>query len=134
MTGKQLTIRILLAGYIAAIAGLTIYHAFHFSAYVHWKGDETINYTFFLLLTSVMFQGIVWMIVKSIDWKAVILGTIGNFILSFIVGFGIFVVSGMSGIPRHLILIYGGCYLTFFTVVTILQSNRLNETRNSDHS
>jgi hypothetical protein len=92
-----------------------------------WKGDETFNYTLFLLLTAVLFQGLVWLVIKSIDWKAAVLSTIVNFILSFIVGFGIFVVSGLEGFPRHLILVYGSCFLIFFTIVTVLQSNRLRE-------
>ena len=125
MINKQLTILILLAGYVVTIVALTIYHAFNFSDYVHWKGDETINYTFFLLLTSVALQVIIWMIVKTIDWKAVILATIANFIFSFIVGFGILTALGLSGIPKHLIFVYGGCYMTFFTIVTFLQINRL---------
>jgi len=125
MTKKRRTILILLLGYVLTIGWLTIYHAFNFSDYVHWKGDETINYTLFLLLTSVLFQGLIWMIVKEFDWKAAILGTVGNFVCSFFIGFGILMVSGLSGIPRHLIFLYGGCYLIFFTVVTILQSNRL---------
>jgi hypothetical protein len=126
MRGKQLTILILLVGYLLIVGTLTIYHAFNFSDYVRWKGDETFNYTLFLLVTAVLFQVLVWLVVKSIDWKAVVLTTIVNFILSFIAGFGIFIVSGLEGFPRHLIFIYGGCFLIFFTIVTVLQSNRLN--------
>lgn len=125
MTGRQLTILILLAVYVLAVSGLTVYHGLNFSDYAHRKGDETIDYTLFLLMSSVLFQGLIWMIAKTLDWKAVILGTIVNFILSFIIGFGILMVIGLSGIPRHLIFLYGGCYLTFFTFVTVLQSNRL---------
>jgi hypothetical protein len=127
MTGRQLTILILLAGYVLTTGALTIYHAYNFSVYVHWKGDETIYYTLFLLLTSIFFQGAVWTVVKAIDWKAASLATIVNSALSFIVGFGIFMVSDLEGFPRHLIFIYGACFLTFFTVVTILQANRLKE-------
>src|SRR6187549_2075493 len=112
MKGKQSIVLILLAGYILTIVPLTIYHAFNFSDYIHWKGDETINYTLFLLLTSMLFQGLVWVVVKTFDWKAVILGTIVNFISSFIVGFFIMIFSGIDGTSTDLILLYGGCYLT----------------------
>jgi uncharacterized Tic20 family protein len=125
MTNRQQIIGFLLALYVVTIGGLTIYHAFNFSDYAHSKGDETINYTIFLLLTSVLFQGLIWIIVKVFDWKAAILATIVNFILSCVLGFGILMVSGLSGIPRHLIFLYGGCYVTFFSIVTVLQSNRL---------
>ena len=106
--------------------GLTIYHAYNFSDYIHWKGDETIDYTLFLLFTSVVFQVLVWIVTKTFDWKAATLATIVNCILSFVVGFGLLMISGLSGIPRHLIFLYGGCYITFFTIVIILQLNRLN--------
>ena len=108
---------------------LTVYHAFNFSDYIHWKGDETIDYTLFLLVTSVLFQVLVSIVVKAIDWKAALLATIANFILSFIFGFGILMVSGLEGFPRHMIFIYGGCFLTFFTIVTLLQTKRLRESR-----
>jgi hypothetical protein len=125
MTSRQTIILILLTLYVLTIGGLTVYHAFNFSDYIHWKGDETIDYTLFLLFTSILFQGLVCVLTKVFDWKAVTLATIVNFILSFIVGFGLLMISGLSGIPRHLIFLYGGCYMTFFTIVTVLQTNRL---------
>ncbi len=125
MIRKKTTTLVLLTLYVLLIGGLTIYHAFNFSDYVSKKGDETINYTLFLLITSIVFQGIVWMVTKVLDWKTVTLATFVNFILSFIVGFGFLTISGLSGIPRHLIFLYGGCYMTFFTLITVLQSNRL---------
>ena len=125
MTRKQLTILILLAGYVLIIVPLTVYHAFNFSDYIHWKGDEIIDYTLFLLLTSVLFQGLVWIVVKTFDWKAVILGTIVNYILSFIVGFFIMTLPIVGSNSSDLILLYGGCYLIFFITVTLLQSYRL---------
>jgi hypothetical protein len=79
------------------------------------------------LLTSMMFQGLVWVVTKTVNWKAIILSTLGNFIVSFILGFAILMVSGLSGIPRHMIFVYGGCYLTFFTIVAFLQTNRLGK-------
>jgi hypothetical protein len=125
MTEKRKTILILLVGYILLIGGLTIYHAFNFSDFVHWKGNETIYYTLFLLITSILFQGLVWTSIKVIDWKAALLATIVNFILSFIVALGIFTVSGLEGFPRQLILIYGASFLTFLITVTLLQAYRL---------
>jgi hypothetical protein len=124
-TVKQLTILILLAVYLLATAWWTVYHSFNFSDYVHRKGDETLDYTLYLLLTSIIFQGLIWTISKVLDWKFAVLGTIVNYIFSFILGFGILTISGLSGIPRHLIFIYGACYMTMFTIVTILQSNRV---------
>ena len=122
---RQRIIRILLLGYVVSIITLTIYHAFNFSTYIHWKGDETIYYTFFLFFTSVLFQGLAWMISRKIEWKAALIATIGNYILSFFVGLGVLAVSGLSGIPRHLIFVYGACHVTFFIIVTVSQSSRL---------
>jgi hypothetical protein len=89
MMSKQLILLILLAGYIVIIGALTFYHADNFSSYIHRKGDETIFYTWLLFTTSVVFQGVVWIMTKAADWKVIILGTIANFILSYVVGFGI---------------------------------------------
>jgi hypothetical protein len=125
MKGKQVTVLISLAIYVFTVGGLTIYHAFNFTDYIHRKGDETIDYTYFLLFTSILFQGAIWVITKVFDWKAVVFATIANFILSYIVGLGVLMVSGLSGIPRHLIFTYGGCYLTFLSIVTVAQSGRL---------
>jgi hypothetical protein len=127
MTSKKTTILILLTLYVLALGVLTIYHAFNFSDYIHMKGDETIDYILFLLFTSILFQGLVWILTRVFDWKAATLATIVNFILSIIVGFEILMISGLGGIPRHLIFLYGGCYITFFTLVTVLQSNRLGD-------
>jgi hypothetical protein len=130
MTTRQTTILILLTLYALTISGLTIYHALNFSDYVHWKGDETIYYTLFLLFTSILFQGLVWIVTKVFDWKAATLATIINFIISFIVGFGVLMISGLSGVPKHLIFVYGSCYLASFIVVTVLQSNRVRTNTN----
>jgi hypothetical protein len=124
---KQLTILISLVAYVIVIGALTIYFAFNLSDYIHWQGDETIHYTYFLLITSIVFQGVIFLIIKQIDWKAAILATIVNFILSYIIGLGILIVLELSGTPQNLILVYGACYITFFTIVTALQSYRANE-------
>jgi len=126
MKYKKPIILILLTLYVFAIVALTIYHAFNFSNYIHRKGDETANYIFFLLLTSLLLQGLIWITTKTFDWKAVVLSTVVNFFVSFIVGLIILRISGLTGIPKHLIFLYGGCYLTFFVLVTITQANRLN--------
>ena len=128
MTSRRKTILILLTLYALTMGGLTIYHAINFSDYIHWKGDEVINYTLFLLVTSILFQGLVYVFTKSFDLKAATLATIVNFIVSFIVGFGLLLISGLSGIPRHLIFLYGGCYLTLFTIITIWQAKKQNRT------
>jgi hypothetical protein len=41
MTGKQLKVSILLTLYVIIIEVLTIYHGYHFTDYIHSKGDET---------------------------------------------------------------------------------------------
>jgi hypothetical protein len=69
MTGRQLTILTLLAVYILTISGLTVYYGFNFSDYVHRMRDEIIDYTLFLLLTSILFQGLVCVILKALIGK-----------------------------------------------------------------
>lgn len=125
MSGKQLTISILLTLYVVTIGGLTIYHGYNFINYIHIKGDETIYYMYFLLLTSILFQVLVWIITKSLHWKAAIIGTIVNFFFSAIFGFAVLLVLGIRGIPKYLIFTYGCCYITFFCFVMILQLARL---------
>jgi hypothetical protein len=119
--GKQAKMLISLTLYDLIIGGLTIYHGFNFSDYVHWKGDETTYYILFLLFTSFLF----YIFSGIFDLKAATLAIIINFVLSFFMGLGLLLISGLSGITRHLIFIYGGCYMTFLTILTFIQSRRL---------
>jgi hypothetical protein len=125
MTWRQWTILVLLIIYIVAACRLTIYHAYNFSDYVHVKGDETSDYIKCLLWTSILFQGLIWIITKTLNWKTALVATIGNSIISFILGFIIILTSGLSGIPRHLIFVYGACFMTIFALVTIMQTRKL---------
>jgi len=123
--GKQRIILILLAGYVVIVAALTIYHANNFTHYIHIKGEETTVYMDFLLSTSILFQILIWIIARSLNWKAAILSTVVNFVFSVIIGFIILYVFGITGIPRHLIFLYGTCYMIFFSMVTVWQTTRL---------
>jgi len=124
MTTRSWIVYVLLALYVFVISVLTIYHAYHFTDYTHVKGDETINYMYFLLLTSILFQIAVSILLKYFNWKAVALSTIGNFIGSTIIVFFILSSLDIAGIPRHLIFIYGCCYVTVFVIVIIVQLKR----------
>ncbi len=116
-----------LSGYIVIVVALTIYYGNHWWDVLHYKGDETIYYAVFLLLTSILFQGLVWLTTDQIDWRLAILGTIVNFILSPFIGAIVLMSSGLSGISRELIFIYGTCFLTIFAISTIWQVYRLKE-------
>lgn len=87
MNWRQWAIFVLLIVYMVAAGGLTIYHAYNFSDYGHIKGDETFDYIKCLLWTSILFQGLIWVITKTLDWKTAVVATIGNTIISFILGF-----------------------------------------------
>jgi hypothetical protein len=128
MNWRQRTIIILLIAFVAVACRLTIYHAYNFSDYIHIKGDEIFAYVKYLLLASMLFQGLIWLIAKTLDWKIAIAATVGNSIISFILGFGIIMMSGLSGIPRHLIFVYGGCFLIIFAALTSLQIRKLQTT------
>jgi|LakMenE18May11ns_1017448.scaffolds.fasta_scaffold8309591_1 hypothetical protein len=127
MNWRQWIIFVLLIGYVVAAGRLTIYHAYNFSNLVHVKGDETFDYIKYLLWTSIIFQGLIWIITRTLDWKTAIVATIGNTIISFILGFIIIMASGLSGIPRHLIFVYGACFMTIFALVTIKQIRKLKK-------
>jgi hypothetical protein len=129
MSVKQLTISGLLLAYVVAVAALTVHHAYNFSHYIHRKGDETVDYMFFLLLTSCVFETILCIIIKSFNWKIFLLKTVTNFIISVFVGFTVLLLTGLSGVPRHLIMIYGCCYMLFFSILTIWQLKRLSLSR-----
>lgn len=124
MNWRQWTILILLTTFVAAAFRLTIYHAYNFSNYIHIKGDETFYYIKYLLFASILFQGLIWIITKKLDWKAAVTATIGNSIVSLILGFGIITIIGLSGIPRHMIFVYGSCFVSIFAAVTILQTTK----------
>lgn len=125
MTWRRWAILILVITFVVATYRVTIYHAYNFSDYVHKKGDETFDYIKYLLLASILFQGLIWIITKTFDWKAALFATVGNSIVSFILGFMIMMASGLSGIPRHLMFVYGGCFVTIFALLTLLQARRL---------
>lgn len=123
--GRQFIIFVLLAIYVSVIGIWTDYHAHHFSYYIHQKGDEVSYYVWILFLTSVLFQVLICIIGKKIDWKPALLSTVVNVIVSFIIGACILMMSTVSGIPKHLIFIYGICYITIFVVITALQIRRI---------
>ena len=54
--------------YALTVAVLSIYHALNFTDYVHFKGNETMYYTFALLLTSILFQVYVFAVYKKTGW------------------------------------------------------------------
>ena len=121
MTWRQWTIQIMLFIYILVACSLTIYHAYNFTDYTNIKGDEIFDYIKYLLWASILFQVPIWAITKKLNWEKVFLATIGKTVLSSILGLLIIVASGLSGIPRHLIFVYGACFMAIFTLVTIKQ-------------
>lgn len=125
---RKFVLLIFLGLYLIGTACWSIYHALNFSNYVHRKGGETIDYTLYLLMTSILFQVIVWIVSRVLVWKLAMLATAVNYIVSFVLGFAILMLSGLSGIPKHLIFIYGGCFMTIFSVVTIRQLSKMSLT------
>jgi hypothetical protein len=124
MMSKRTAILFLLVAYLIAMGCWTYYYADHFPEFVHRKGDEFTSYVTQLLLSSIVVQSIVSAMLGLITWKVVLLGTIGNVILSFVVGLMTLLASGLSGIPRHLILVYGLCYMAFFAASVVFQALR----------
>ena len=119
MTKKVLVALII---YLTTIILLTIYYGYNFDKYVHWKGNEFFYYVLFLLVTSSLFQIIISQTTKAMTITYGFIFTIVNCGLSFVLGFIFWTVSNISGIPRHLIFIYGGCFLTILSTVTILKA------------
>ena len=126
MTRKWTTV-IALVIYLLTIGLLTNYYGYNFSKFVHYKGDEFFYYIVFLLTTSAIFNIFVSLTTKVLTIKFGLLTTISNGFISLIIGFIFWTVTEISGIPRHLIFIYGGCYLLFLFLLTILKVIKYEE-------
>ena len=121
MTRKWMTILTLVI-YLLVIGLLTIYYGYNFSKFVHYKGDEFNYYVLFLLTSSAIFNIFISQTTKILSLKFGLLTTLLNSFISLILGFIFWTVTEISGIPRHLIFIYGGCYLLILSSLTILKA------------
>jgi hypothetical protein len=114
----------LLLLYVTAMGCWTIYFANHFNDFASGKGDET-KFVGHLFLSSLGFQLLVLITTGRRDWIAIVLSTVANVFVSFIIGLIIVLTFNLKAIPYQIILIYGACYLTYFSVVVILQAFRM---------
>ena len=105
--------------YLTIAVPLTIYYGNNFSRFVHSKGQEFFNYVLVLVTTNILFNVAVW---SSTGFNVLmrLLTPLIICLVSFILGLIVWQVTDITGIPRHLIFIYGGSHLSIFTLGTIV--------------
>src|SRR4051812_24883595 len=79
---RQKSLLLLLALYIVIVAAASFFHANNFQNYTDSEGAAGIDYMEFLFFGSVMFQGLMYFMLKQISWKAAIFSTILNLLVS----------------------------------------------------
>lgn len=119
--GKRRRVSIVLLAYIALVAGATALYVNNFPHYTENEGEAEINYMEFLFFTSMIFQGAMYWMLKSINWKLAILSTIVNLLVS--IGLTIIIIDWgeFSESAQQLIIIYSWCYMVIFSVVAWIQ-------------
>lgn len=122
MNKRHFIIWFLLLAYIILAIAWTLHYAENFSNYGNndnYKGDELIRYIKSLVLSSTVLHSFFLRINGSIKLKMMLLGTLANLIVSIISGFAIMLIFSIDGIPKQLIYLFGGCYLSIFTLLII---------------
>jgi hypothetical protein len=105
--------------YLLTTGLVTLYYGFNFYNFVHRKGDELFYFALFLMITSTILQVLISQTTGVLSLKFALLSPLANGILSFILGFVFWDLTELEGIPRHLIFIYGGCYLLILCLLII---------------
>ena len=121
MAPKQKALLIILVLYIAIVAAASTFHAGNFSLYSDSEGAAEINYMEFLFFTSVLYQGAIYFMLKSINWKLAILSTIVNLLVSIMLTILIVDWGEYSESAPQLIVIYGWCYMLIFSMLAWVQ-------------
>ncbi|MEI9917486.1 MAG: hypothetical protein WDO14_01640 [Bacteroidota bacterium] len=121
MSKNKNTLLILLVIYIAIVAAISIFHGNNFLQYSDSDGAAQVNYMEFLFFTSVLFQGLMYYMLKTINWKLAILSTIVNLLLSIMFTILIIDWGDLSESTKELVTVYGWCYMVLFSVVAWIQ-------------
>jgi hypothetical protein len=90
--------------------GFCIYWATNFIRHTTYKGDEFFMLAQFLLVLTYLFLLTIQLTVKKVNFLLVFSLPLMICVASFCIGLVILYGTGLSGIPRHYILIYGLLY------------------------
>ena len=96
--------------YGLTVVGFCIYWATNFTRHTTYKGDEFFMLAEFLLILTYLFYLTIQFTVKRINFLLALSMPILTCIAAFCVGLLILMLTHLSGIPRHYILIYGLLY------------------------
>lgn len=96
--------------YGLTVISFCIYWATNFSRHTTYKGDEFFMLAQFLLLLTYLFHLTIQFTVKRINFFVALSIPILTCVAVFCIGFLVLMLTDLSGIPRHYILIYGLLY------------------------
>ena len=103
---------------MSVLLSTTFYWAFNYPEFTHRKGDEFFSFVKYLLFISITFLLSLQLAVKKINFFLVLIQPVASLLLSFVAGIIILLLSGLDGIPKHNILIFGITY-TVFTIMFV---------------
>ena len=96
--------------YGLTVVGFCIYWATNFTRHTTYKGDEFFMLAQFLLVLTYLFYLTIQFTVKKINFLLALSIPLMICVASLCIGLVILLGTGLSGIPRHYILIYGLLY------------------------
>ena len=96
--------------YGLAVAGFCSYWAANFTNHITYKGDEFTMLAQFLLAFTYFFYLTIQLAVKRISFWVVLFAPVLTCVAAFCFGVCILLLSPLSGIPKHYIMIYGLLY------------------------
>ena len=102
--------------YAALLIAVTIYWAVNFSKYSRYKGDEFFTISEVAFIYSYIFFIIIQLTLKKIKLGLLMFLPVIIYMLTFVLGFVFMSLSGMDGIPKQYISIFG----IFYCLLSIL--------------
>lgn len=96
--------------YGLTVVSFCIYWATNFTRHITYKGDEFFMLAQFLLVLTYLFLLTIQFTVRRINFLLALSIPLMTCFTSFCIGLIILLVTRLSGIPRHYILIYGLLY------------------------
>jgi hypothetical protein len=106
--------------YLSIILGISFFWAFNYSEFTHSKGGELITFVKYLLLISYLVLLVIQFTVKRVNLVLVLIQPIATLLFAFVIGIMILLFSGLEGIPKHNILVFGFSYAAFTSLFIYL--------------
>lgn len=106
--------------FLSIILGVSVFWAFNYSEFTHSKGGELISFAKYLLLISYIGLLVIQSSIKKVNLILVLIQPIAALLFSFVIGIMILLFSGLEGIPKHNILVFGFSYAAFTSLFIYL--------------